>query len=336
LHCVRCHRGFFELENTDRSCTVAHDDDSAIVERVRTGLGTEFETMWGCCGKTVEGDGDMGPPDGWCYEGKHTTDTKRARFRADSTPHEDKLTSCIALRCHEPPAPRQGPASRASRKRSRRAMELGDNEEEDRASMVSSHSRSISISAASTKGKAKAKSEPEEEEPPAKPRPAKRQRARTTKTQKAEEDKMNVDFPLSTPFHLSPHKSPGRKSTTTPPSPTKSKSKPKSIAPATPKPKSTPLQKSPLSASFTLGSIDSRPPLPRGSESPTRKNRVEVELLTSTGRKGLSTQGSVGSLKRTSAGSINVKPISKSRGGNKPKALGEIVDTSVDGEVDWT
>ena len=41
LHCVRCHRGFFELENTDRSCTVAHDDESAIVERVRTGLGTE-------------------------------------------------------------------------------------------------------------------------------------------------------------------------------------------------------------------------------------------------------------------------------------------------------
>ena len=75
LHCVRCHRGFFELENTDRSCTVAHDDDSAIVERIRTGLGTEFETMWGCCEKTVEGDGDMGPPDGWCYEGKHTVNS---------------------------------------------------------------------------------------------------------------------------------------------------------------------------------------------------------------------------------------------------------------------
>ena len=72
LHCVRCHRGFFELENTDRSCTVAHDDDSAIVQRIRTGLGTEHETLWGCCEKTVEGDGDMGPPDGWCYEGKHT------------------------------------------------------------------------------------------------------------------------------------------------------------------------------------------------------------------------------------------------------------------------
>lgn len=76
LHCVRCHKGFFQVENTDRSCLVPHDDESAEVERVGAsrgkGLGTEYETLWGCCGKTVEGDGDMGPPDGWCYEGKHT------------------------------------------------------------------------------------------------------------------------------------------------------------------------------------------------------------------------------------------------------------------------
>lgn len=79
LHCVRCHKDFVEVENDDRSCTVAHDDDSAEVERVgRTGEarktkeGTEYETLWGCCGKTTEGDGSQGPPDGWCYEGKHT------------------------------------------------------------------------------------------------------------------------------------------------------------------------------------------------------------------------------------------------------------------------
>lgn len=72
LHCLRCHKGYFELENTDRCCMVPHDDESAIVDRVRTGLGTEFETLWGCCGRTVEGDGDQGPPDGWCYEGRHT------------------------------------------------------------------------------------------------------------------------------------------------------------------------------------------------------------------------------------------------------------------------
>lgn len=77
LHCVRCHKHFFDVENNERSCLVPHDDDSAEVERVskaKTGSGTGagYETLWGCCGKTVEGDGDMGPPDGWCYEGKHT------------------------------------------------------------------------------------------------------------------------------------------------------------------------------------------------------------------------------------------------------------------------
>lgn len=59
------------MENDDRSCLIGHDDDSAEVERVGRASGG-YETLWGCCGKTVEGDGDMGPPDGWCYEGKHT------------------------------------------------------------------------------------------------------------------------------------------------------------------------------------------------------------------------------------------------------------------------
>jgi hypothetical protein len=83
LHCVRCHKLYFELENSDRSCFVAHDDESAEVERVSLskakglGLASEYETHWGCCGRTVEGDGDMGPPDGWCYEGKHTVRVTR-------------------------------------------------------------------------------------------------------------------------------------------------------------------------------------------------------------------------------------------------------------------
>jgi hypothetical protein len=74
LHCVRCHKFYFDVENGDRSCLVPHDDDSAEVERVGSSkmADTAYQTLWGCCGKTVEGDGDMGPPDGWCYEGKHT------------------------------------------------------------------------------------------------------------------------------------------------------------------------------------------------------------------------------------------------------------------------
>ncbi|KAH9938055.1 uncharacterized protein B0H18DRAFT_965290 [Fomitopsis serialis] len=109
LHCVRCHKDYVEVENDDRSCLVAHDDESAEVERVGRGAktgrplgdpGTTYETIWGCCGKITEGDGDQGPPDGWCYEGKHTTDIKRARFRADSTPTNDKLVSCLRRNCH--------------------------------------------------------------------------------------------------------------------------------------------------------------------------------------------------------------------------------------------
>ncbi|KAI6152521.1 hypothetical protein BKA82DRAFT_4111883 [Pisolithus tinctorius] len=89
LHCVRCHAEFYAIENEEK-------DKAALVSRV-TGGG--YETLWGCCGKTVEGNGGEGPPDGWCYEGRHTTDTKRARFRADSTIHDDKLTSCLKLNC---------------------------------------------------------------------------------------------------------------------------------------------------------------------------------------------------------------------------------------------
>ncbi|KAI0650377.1 hypothetical protein C8Q79DRAFT_382010 [Trametes meyenii] len=127
LHCVRCHKDFVEVENDDRSCLVPHDDESAEVERVGTTkranrapgtIGATFETLWGCCGQIVEGNGDQGPPDGWCYEGKHTTDIKRARFRADSTPQNDKLVSCLRLNCHgiRSQLPR---GARATRKRPR-------------------------------------------------------------------------------------------------------------------------------------------------------------------------------------------------------------------------
>lgn len=76
LHCVRCHKDYYDVENDDRSCFVPHDDDSAEVERLSVAekrvMNADFETLYGCCGSSVAGDGDMGPPDGWCYEGKHT------------------------------------------------------------------------------------------------------------------------------------------------------------------------------------------------------------------------------------------------------------------------
>lgn len=62
-----------------------HEDDTALIEHVGKGNGRvagQYETLWGCCGKTTEGDGDQGPPDGWCYEGRHTV---RHYTIADST-----------------------------------------------------------------------------------------------------------------------------------------------------------------------------------------------------------------------------------------------------------
>ncbi|KAG2013107.1 hypothetical protein CC2G_010046 [Coprinopsis cinerea AmutBmut pab1-1] len=183
LHCVRCHKAYFELENTDYSCRVPHDDASTVVERVGTKLvqssdeedeGKEgsgdddeyvdsgsdaeegkkrrrprksivptkssvYETFWGCCGQTVEGDGDQGPPDGWCYEGRHTTDYKRARFRADSTPQDDKLVSCHRLKCFRPPVSqgstvassvRSPPAAR-KRKRNVKSVDYREPDDDD-------------------------------------------------------------------------------------------------------------------------------------------------------------------------------------------------------------
>ncbi|KAG1801980.1 uncharacterized protein BJ212DRAFT_1591331, partial [Suillus subaureus] len=75
----------------------SNDDESALVDRAA------YETLWSCCGGSVEGTGDMGPPDGWCYEGRHTIyrQTPNAHvFRADSTIHDDKLVSCATRGCH--------------------------------------------------------------------------------------------------------------------------------------------------------------------------------------------------------------------------------------------
>jgi len=73
LHCVRCHKDYIDIENGGRSCCVPHDEENIDVEFVgSTRGGYEYETQYDCCGKTVEGEGDLGPPDGWCYEGMHT------------------------------------------------------------------------------------------------------------------------------------------------------------------------------------------------------------------------------------------------------------------------
>ncbi|KAI9429956.1 hypothetical protein H4582DRAFT_2064376 [Lactarius indigo] len=136
LHCVRCHSDYIEVENDDRSCQVPHDESSGEIEWVSS-VGrndSEYQTEYGCCGKTVDGEGDMGPPDGWCYEGMHTTDVKRARFRDDSTSSDDMLESCAKLNCRLP-GPRPRGSSSTSGVRANRArlppLDLTDSDDDD-------------------------------------------------------------------------------------------------------------------------------------------------------------------------------------------------------------
>jgi len=82
---------------------MVHDDESAVVERVGRGKKLEeYETNWGCCGQTVDGDGDLGPPAGFCFEGPHTIDRAAAKYRADADSDDDKLESCEKKRCGQP------------------------------------------------------------------------------------------------------------------------------------------------------------------------------------------------------------------------------------------
>ncbi|GJE87413.1 hypothetical protein PsYK624_034960 [Phanerochaete sordida] len=180
LHCVRCHKDYTEVENDDRSCLVPHDDESAEVERVgrggherKTKEGTEYETLWGCCGKTTEGDGSQGPPDGWCYEGKHTTDVKRARFRADSSPQNDKLVSCLRLNCHGIRA--RMPRGSSTRKRVRKAYKEASSDGEDSSGASDSGIDEIAGKAREAKPKT-----------PARPKPK-------AKSQQQPDDAMDVD-----------------------------------------------------------------------------------------------------------------------------------------------
>ena len=72
LHCVRCHADYTEIENDDRSCCMLHDEDSIELKWIGWNGRCEYETIYRCCDKTVEGEDEFGPPDGWCYEGMHT------------------------------------------------------------------------------------------------------------------------------------------------------------------------------------------------------------------------------------------------------------------------
>ncbi|KAH9034785.1 hypothetical protein EDB84DRAFT_1676101 [Lactarius hengduanensis] len=98
-----------QVENDSRSCRVPHDESSAEAEWVGySGRNdSEYESLYLCCGKTVDGEFYDTPLAGWCFEGMHTTDVKRACFRDDATSDDDMLESCVELNCVIGAPPRQ-------------------------------------------------------------------------------------------------------------------------------------------------------------------------------------------------------------------------------------
>lgn len=195
-----------------------------------------------------------------------------------------------------------------------------DEDEDDEAqSLTSSHTRSHSraVSMASIKGKMK--EAPEDADAEIKARPTKRPRSRKQSTsmlppaakESADDKAMDVDAPQQ----LSPPKSPRRKAAAA------FRAKPLSSG-------SMPAQRSPLSASFIPAAV-----FISRSESPTRKPRsqVEVQIISRSPPKTLSDKVSSASLKRLKGmgGISSLSPNTRTR------ALGEIVDTSVEGEGSW-
>lgn len=127
----------------------------------------------------------------------HQTDLKRARFRADSSIHDDKLTTCERLRCHDPPLPSDmssPPSSPRARKKTtrKRPRPADDDQEGAEADQPMDDTQSV----ISSKGKGKQKAQP------SKPR---KKRAKTSNADKmfkpepvSDNDDMDVDETAST------------------------------------------------------------------------------------------------------------------------------------------
>lgn len=69
LHCVRCHKSFFEHANNPKACRIPHDGRA---DGERTETGDDAVTMTeSCC--DISYDMEDGPPTKYCIVAEHTT-----------------------------------------------------------------------------------------------------------------------------------------------------------------------------------------------------------------------------------------------------------------------
>jgi hypothetical protein len=76
------HPPHFVVLQNDAAATNYHetdnDDSAEILHNSRRVW--NYKTLYGCCGRTVEGEWDTGSQDEWCYEGRHMVSISTKSF----------------------------------------------------------------------------------------------------------------------------------------------------------------------------------------------------------------------------------------------------------------
>jgi len=94
LHCVRCHKSFFEHANNPKACRIPHDGRA---DGERTEIGDDAVTMTEyCCG--ISYDMDDGPPSEDCVVTEHTTVPEEVDYY-DEEEDDDEGSNQLVVTC---------------------------------------------------------------------------------------------------------------------------------------------------------------------------------------------------------------------------------------------
>jgi hypothetical protein len=94
LHCVRCHKSYFEHDNNTKACRITHDgraegvwnddyDEDAMVEER-------------CCG-LVYAEDDV--PSKWCIVREHTTKVEEVNYYDEDKEDDDEEMNMLVVTC---------------------------------------------------------------------------------------------------------------------------------------------------------------------------------------------------------------------------------------------
>ncbi|KAG8712054.1 hypothetical protein FRC08_015096 [Ceratobasidium sp. 394] len=95
LHCVRCHRKYFESENTNSSCKIEHDEPEDEGILVYEGHNKKRMHRYPCCDESFPLDSDSEPTSTICYTDWHTTDPEDVEYERNKTVQTCEEAGCI-------------------------------------------------------------------------------------------------------------------------------------------------------------------------------------------------------------------------------------------------